>query len=56
VSASEPVATFSGLTYVLPDQRRSWALPLTAPLAASRIRVKAVTDAGNLEAEIDLPN
>jgi len=50
------IANFSGLTYVLPDQRRDWALPLTAPLGASRIRVKAVTDAGNLDADIDLPN
>jgi fimbrial chaperone protein len=50
------VATYSGLTYVLPDQRRQWTLPLTAPLGASRIRVKAVTDAGNLDADIDLPN
>lgn len=55
-NASEPVASFSGLAYILPDQRRSWALPLTAPLAASRVRVKAVTDAGNLETEVDLPH
>jgi len=50
------VANYSGLTYVLPDQRREWAMPLTAPLGASRIRVKAVTDAGNLDADIDLSN
>ena len=50
----EQLATYSGLTYVLPDQRRQWVLPLTAPLGASRIRVKAVTDAGNLEADVDL--
>lgn len=56
MNAGEPVASFSGLAYILPDQRRSWALPLTAPLAASRVRVKAVTDAGNLEAEVDLPH
>lgn len=50
------VANHSGLTYVLPDQRREWTMPLTAPLGASRIRVKAVTDAGNLDADIDLPD
>jgi fimbrial chaperone protein len=50
------VASYSGLTYVLPDQQRQWAMPLTAPLGASRIRVKAVTDAGNLDADIELPN
>ena len=50
------VATYSGLTYVLPDQRRQWSLPLSAPLGASRIRLKAVTDAGNLDADIDLPH
>lgn len=54
--ASTPVASYSGLTYILPDQRRSWVLPLNAPLGASRIRVKAVTDAGNLDADIELPN
>jgi fimbrial chaperone protein len=50
------LATHSGLTYVLPDQRRNWALPLTAPLGASRIRVKAVTDAGTLDADVELAN
>jgi fimbrial chaperone protein len=54
--AGTTVATYSGLTYVLPDQRRQWSLPLTAPLGASRIRLKAVTDAGNLDADIDLPH
>jgi fimbrial chaperone protein len=54
--AGNTLATYSGLTYVLPDQRRNWTLPLTAPLGASRIRVKAVTDAGNLDTDIDLPN
>lgn len=56
VDGANAVATYSGLTYVLPGQRRDWTLPLTAPLGASRIRVKAVTDAGNLDADIDLPN
>jgi fimbrial chaperone protein len=55
-SGDKPLAAHAGLAYVLPDQRRNWALPLTAPLDSSRIRVKAVTDAGNLDADIDLPN
>ena len=44
------------LWMALPDQSRNWALPLNKPLGTSRIRVKAVTDAGNLEADLDLPN
>lgn len=54
--STDTVASSSGLSYVLPEQRRSWALPLSAPLAAQRIRVKAVTDAGNLDTEVELPN
>ncbi len=53
--ADAAVASYAGLTYILPEQRRSWTLPLIAPLDASRVRVKAVTDAGNLTAEINLP-
>jgi len=48
------IATQAGLSYVLPDQRRSWVLPLNSSLGVSRIRVKAVTDAGNLDTVIDL--
>lgn len=56
VAGAEAAASTSGLAYILPGQRRSWTLPLTTKLTASRIRVKAVTDAGNLETEIDLPD
>ena len=56
LDGANAVATYSGLSYVLPDQRHDWTLALTAPLGASRIRVKAVTDAGNLDADIELPN
>lgn len=55
--SSSPLAGQSGLSYVLPGQSRDWSLALQAPLQKStRVRLKAVTDAGNIETELDLPN
>ena len=51
---NDAVGSHTGLTYVLPGQRRSWIVPLSAPLSAARLQLKAVTDAGNLQAEVPL--
>jgi P pilus assembly protein, chaperone PapD len=50
--SGDAVGTQTGLTYVLPEQRRSWVVPLSAPLSATRLQLKAVTDAGNIETEM----
>lgn len=53
-ASGDALGSHTGLTYVLPEQRRSWVVPLSAPLSASRLQLKAVTDAGNLEADVSL--
>jgi len=54
--ASEPIAHESTLAYVLAGQRREWTLPAAAPRAksASELRLKAYTDAGEVDTAIRL--
>jgi fimbrial chaperone protein len=55
--ASEPFATQSALSYVLPGQAREWSLPVQSGASPnSRVRLKAITDAGNIDTEIPLAN
>ena len=57
MSEKEPIATFSGLAYMLPDQVRDWDLKLREPAVVKRgerLRMKVSTDAGSLETEIEL--
>ena len=52
--AGEADAKFAGLLYVLPGQRRSVALK-TEPgraIVNGRVRIKAETDAGPLDADV----
>lgn len=53
---AEAIGTHTGLNYILPEQKRTWIIPLTASLPTARLQLKAVTDAGNLDAEVQLPN
>jgi fimbrial chaperone protein len=54
--ASEPVAHESSLAYVLAGQRRQWALSELADRvkAARELRLKAFTDAGDIDTAIKL--
>ncbi|WP_129643919.1 fimbrial biogenesis chaperone [Peristeroidobacter agariperforans] len=48
-----PVASPVETAYLLPGQRREWALRLTsAPAAGSDIRIEARTDAGDVQASV----
>jgi fimbrial chaperone protein len=55
-SEKDPIATFSGLAYMLPDQARNWELKLLDPAVkrGERLRMKVSTDAGSIETEIEL--
>jgi len=55
-SEKEPIATFSGLAYILPGQVRDWDLKLRDPALkrGERLRMKVSTDAGGIETEIEL--
>ena len=52
----EPIAEQSGLTYVLPGQSREWNLKLRSTRAkkGDNLRMKVSTDAGSIDAQIDL--
>src|SRR5205807_2095726 len=52
----EPIAEQSGLAYVLPGQSREWNLKLRSPRAkkGDNLRMKVSTDAGSIDAQIDL--
>jgi fimbrial chaperone protein len=53
--ASEPVAHESSLAYVLAGQRREWTLPAAQPVkSASELRLKALTDAGEVDTAVRL--
>jgi fimbrial chaperone protein len=54
--ASEPLAHQTALAYVLAGQRRLWPLPAAADRvkAASTLRLKAFTDAGEIDTPVNL--
>jgi len=55
-SEKEPVATFSGLAYLLADQTRDWDLKVREPSLkrGERLQMKVSTDAGSIETEIEV--
>ena len=52
----EPIAEHSGLTYVLPGQSGEWTLKARSARlkAGDNLRMKVSTDAGSVDAQIDL--
>jgi fimbrial chaperone protein len=50
----QAVAEHSGLTYVLPGQSREWDLKARNPKKGDNLRMKVSTDAGSIDAQIEL--
>jgi fimbrial chaperone protein len=53
--AKAPAAGQSGLQYVLPGQGKDWSLAFhESARSIDRVRLKAVTDAGNIDTDLEL--